>query len=42
MPTGGVLGIVVPTLDEASTILGCLAAIGRGPRLEVVLSLIHI
>ncbi len=38
MADRSVLGVVVPTLDEASTILDCLAAIGRGPRVEVVVS----
>lgn len=34
----GVLRVVVPTLNEESTIPGCLAAIGRGPEVEVVVS----
>lgn len=38
MADHAVLGVVVPTLNEARAILDCLAAIGAGPGLEVVVS----
>jgi len=38
MAGGGLLGVVVPTLNEERTILGCLRAVGQVPGVEVVIS----